>query len=71
MDKVLFSSNKDDWCTPQSIFDALDKEFHFTIDVAASDSNAKCENTILKKLTVLHILGMVLLFVIPHMDEML
>lgn len=50
MDKVLFSSNKDDWCTPQDVFDALDKEFHFTIDVAASDSNAKCEKYYTKEI---------------------
>jgi len=39
----LFTSNTDNWATPQSIFDALDKTFHFTLDVCASKDNAKCE----------------------------
>lgn len=28
MNEVLFSSNTDDWATPQDLFDALDAEFH-------------------------------------------
>lgn len=28
--------------TPQPVFDALDKEFHFTLDVCASAENTKC-----------------------------
>lgn len=39
----MFSSKKDDWETPQDLFDELDKEFHFTLDAASSDLNAKCE----------------------------
>ena len=39
---LMFSSNKDSWETPQSLFDELDKEFNFTLDVAASQSNTKC-----------------------------
>jgi site-specific DNA-methyltransferase (adenine-specific) len=30
------------WETPQSLFDALYREFHFTIDVAANTENHKC-----------------------------
>ena len=41
--KLMFSSEKDDWETPQDLFDELDKEFHFTLDAASSDLNAKCE----------------------------
>lgn len=33
----------DDRGTPQSLFDELNREFHFTIDVAASALNTKCE----------------------------
>ena len=40
--KVMFSSAKDDWETPQALFDELDREFHFTLDAAASPTNAKC-----------------------------
>ena len=42
MDKVLFSSKKMDWCTPQMFFDALNTEFNFTLDAAATDKTAKC-----------------------------
>lgn len=38
----LFSSNRDDWETPQALFDALDAEFGFTLDPCASAANAKC-----------------------------
>ena len=30
-----------DWATPQSLVDILDAEFHFTLDVCASDWNKK------------------------------
>ncbi len=33
--------DKNSWGTPQPLFDALDAIFHFTIDVAASNENAK------------------------------
>jgi len=42
MDKVHFSTGKDDWGTPQDLFDALNKEFGFTLDPCANDSNHKC-----------------------------
>lgn len=32
-----------DWETPQELFALLDREFHFTLDGAASEANAKCE----------------------------
>ena len=40
--RVMFSSDKNFWETPQRLFDELDAEFHFTLDVAASDENHKC-----------------------------
>jgi phage N-6-adenine-methyltransferase len=46
----LFSSRTDDWATPSNLFSELDKEFQFTLDVAASSKNAKCENYFTKKL---------------------
>lgn len=42
MNKVLFSSNKEDWETPQDLFNELNKEFNFTVDVACSEENYKC-----------------------------
>ena len=41
MNGVHFMSEKDDWETPQSLFDKLHEHFHFTLDAAASDSNHK------------------------------
>lgn len=32
-----------EWETPQYVFDALHKEFDFTLDVCATPDNAKCE----------------------------
>ena len=34
-------SRGSDWATPQELFDELNKEFNFTLDVCASDWNAK------------------------------
>ena len=42
MNKILFSSNKEDWETPQDLFNELNKEFNFTVDVASSEENYKC-----------------------------
>ncbi len=42
MDNVHFSSKTDDWATPQSVFDKLNDEFHFTLDPCADAENAKC-----------------------------
>lgn len=42
MDSIHFSSETIYWSTPQWLFDALDKEFGFTIDVCASEENKKC-----------------------------
>ena len=33
-------SQKDDWQTPPSIFDPLNERFNFTVDAAASETNA-------------------------------
>ncbi|MBK9187731.1 MAG: adenine methyltransferase [Phycisphaerales bacterium] len=37
-----FSSATDVWATPQSLFDELNAEFEFTLDVCALPENAKC-----------------------------
>lgn len=44
MNAALLSSKNMDWCTPQNVFDKLDAEFHFALDVAATENSAKCEN---------------------------
>ena len=41
--KALFSSNKDNWGTPQELFDKLNDEFCFTVDLCADDLNHKVD----------------------------
>ena len=40
---VIFSSQTDEWATPQEFYDNLNKEFGFSLDPCANDSNAKCD----------------------------
>lgn len=40
---VHFSSARDDWATPQWLFDKYDAIYHFDLDVAASAENTKCK----------------------------
>lgn len=39
----MFLSGTDEWGTPKDLFDQLDSEFHFNLDVASTDGNCKCE----------------------------
>lgn len=41
MSHTHFSSASVEWATPRSLFDALNAEFHFTLDVCATPENAK------------------------------
>ncbi len=41
--KVHFSSGRNNWGTPQALFDILNEEFHFDLDVCATSENAKCK----------------------------
>lgn len=67
--KVMFSSERDDWRTPKELFEQLDNEFHFTIDVASSDENALCEKHYTKKDDALSKNWGGLHFVIHHTEE--
>jgi site-specific DNA-methyltransferase (adenine-specific) len=40
---ALFSSKTDEWTTPQHLFEELNREFKFEVDVCANKENAKCE----------------------------
>jgi len=40
--KTKFESHKQEWETPIDLFDKLNREFNFTIDLAADATNAKC-----------------------------
>ena len=42
MNEGMYSSKSDDWGTPQKLFDELNAEFNFDVDVCASAENAKC-----------------------------
>lgn len=39
---MFYSSQTDLWETPQDFFQALDEEFHFTLDACALPENTKC-----------------------------
>ncbi len=49
INKALFTSKKDDWETPQKLFNELNKEFQFDLDATANDHNAKCEKYFTKE----------------------
>lgn len=38
----MFSSQTDNWATPQWLYDELNEEFNFNLDPCASANNAKC-----------------------------
>lgn len=39
--EILFSHKQDNWETPQWLFNKLDSEFHFNLDLAANNQNHK------------------------------
>lgn len=41
---ALFTSKRQEWETPQNLFDELDSEYHFDLNAAASKDNAKVES---------------------------
>lgn len=45
-----FDSVRQDWDTPDSVFLPLDAEFHFTLDLAASEKNARCDRYFSKEI---------------------
>jgi len=47
--KVHFSSNSNEWETPDNLFAALNAEFNFTLDVCATPANAKCKKFFTQK----------------------
>lgn len=42
INKGLFTNNSNEWATPISFYNELNKEFNFTLDPCASDDNHKC-----------------------------
>lgn len=53
--KVYHTHGKDDYGTPGPLYHALDKEFHFTMDVCADAENAKCDLFLTKEMDALNI----------------
>ena len=43
MNKVLFSSNKCEWETPEWLYNFLNMYYHFTLDPCADKNNHKCD----------------------------
>lgn len=41
--QALYTSNSDEWSTPQEIYDSLNNEFGFNLDPCATSENHKCE----------------------------
>ncbi len=54
INKALYSSNSDEWDTPQDLYDALDAEFNFTLDPCADEENHKTPNYFTKEQDGLH-----------------
>lgn len=44
-----YTSNRDDWETPQALFDVLDEHFNFVYDLATNGRNAKVANYFTKE----------------------
>jgi len=42
MNEGMFTSDRQDWETPQRFFDKLDEVYRFTLDVCATTKNTKC-----------------------------
>ena len=49
MTSGLFSSRTDEWETPKDLFQKLDDEFRFDLDVCATPENAKCKRFFTKE----------------------
>ena len=44
-----YSSTTGEWATPPDLFERLDREFRFTLDVCATHQNAKCRRYFTRK----------------------
>lgn len=42
--ELMFSSQSNEWATPQDFYDKLNNEFNFTLDPCATDENHKCKD---------------------------
>lgn len=49
MGKALFSSNSDEWKTPQELYKELNERFKFTLDPCSTEENHLCDKYYTKK----------------------
>lgn len=49
INKALFSSAKEDWETPDELFEQYNRKYNFTLDVCADSKNHKCERYFTKE----------------------
>ena len=49
MKDVLFSKKTDEWNTPKDLFDKLNNEFNFDIDLCSTKESALCKNFFTKE----------------------
>ncbi len=43
MNESLFSSNSNEWRTPENLYEKLNEEFKFTLDPCCTKENTKCK----------------------------
>ena len=43
LNKHIFTSNSEDWETPQALYDLLNEKYHFDLDACADETNFKHE----------------------------
>jgi phage N-6-adenine-methyltransferase len=43
LNSALFTSNSDEWATPQDFYDMLNAQFQFNLDPCATEENHKCK----------------------------
>lgn len=41
--RAMFTSNSDEYSTPDTLFESLNEEFDFTLDPCATNENHKCQ----------------------------
>lgn len=51
--KTMYSSASVEWATPQDLFDRLNAQYQFTLDVCATPENAKCARYFTSELNAL------------------
>lgn len=47
--ELMFSSETDNWATPQDFFDKLNEKYNFNLDPCADEKNHKCNNFFTKE----------------------